>query len=107
MSGLDPQAPVTIRAARPLDVPLLRELAELDSATLPAGELLVAVLDGSIVAAVSVSDGRAVADPFRPTADLVDLLRSRARQLRHSQKAAHARTPHHRGRRLLGVLRAG
>ncbi len=99
MRSLNDHTPVTIRLARPLDAPLLRELAELDSSTVPAGELLVAVLDGAILAAVSLGDARAIADPFRPTADLVDLLRARARQLRRT-----AESPSARG---LAIRRAG
>ena len=39
-------------------------------------------LDGEPVAAASLSDGRTVANPFLPTADVVALLSMRARQLR-------------------------
>jgi hypothetical protein len=41
----------------------------------------VAEVDGNIHAAISLSDGRAIADPFRHTAELVDLLKMRAAQL--------------------------
>ena len=40
--------------------------------------MLVAELDGEIVAAVPFEGGRAIADPFLPTAELVELLRTRA-----------------------------
>ena len=43
--------------------------------------MLVAELDGEIVAAVPFDGGRAIADPFRPTAELVELLRARTRLL--------------------------
>jgi hypothetical protein len=33
------------------------------------------------VAALSLSDGRVVADPFTPTAELIELMRLRARQI--------------------------
>ena len=33
--------------------------------------MLVAEVDGEIVAAVPIDGGRAIADPFRPTADVV------------------------------------
>jgi hypothetical protein len=43
--------------------------------------LLVAEVDGEVRAALSLDTGEAVADPFAPSAALVDLLRTRARQL--------------------------
>jgi len=69
---------VLIRAARGSDGAALDRLAQLDSAHVPAGELLVAETDGKLVAALSVETGTAIADPFRPTADVVDLLALRA-----------------------------
>jgi hypothetical protein len=41
-----------------------------------------------MVAAVSLSDGVAVADPFRATADVVALLRLRAGQLKRAGVSA-------------------
>ena len=73
---------VVIRAARGSDGPALRRLAELDSRVLPAGDLLIAETDDELVAALSVETGERVADPFRRTADVVDLLEYRARRLR-------------------------
>jgi hypothetical protein len=83
MSALANLAPtVLIRAARGSDGPALRRLAELDSRPLPEGELLVAEAYDEVVAALSVDTGAKVADPFRRTADVVDLLAYRARRLR-------------------------
>jgi hypothetical protein len=70
---------VLIRAARGSDGPALARLAVLDSSALPAGELLVAEADGELVAARSMADGSAIADPFRRTADVLALLALRAR----------------------------
>jgi hypothetical protein len=75
---------VVIRAARGSDGPALRRLAELDSRPVPAGDLLVAETGDEVVAALSMSTGARVADPFRHTADVVDLLAYRARGLRNS-----------------------
>jgi hypothetical protein len=72
---------VLIRAARGSDGPAIARLAVLDSATVPAGELLVAEADGALVAARSLSTGAVIADPFRPTADVLALLELRARAL--------------------------
>jgi hypothetical protein len=73
---------VTIRPAFPDDAAALARLAALDSARLPAGPLLVAEVEGELWAAVPLAArDRAIADPFRPSGDLVVLLRQRARQL--------------------------
>jgi hypothetical protein len=73
---------VTIRWALPADLSALERLAALDSKQLPAGPLLVAEVGEELWAAFSVLDGIAVADPFRPSADLVGLLSQRAAQIR-------------------------
>jgi hypothetical protein len=67
-----------LRGATPDDARALLRLAELDSAPALDDEILMAELDGEVVAALSLSDGRVVANPFRPTADVVALLRLRA-----------------------------
>jgi hypothetical protein len=72
---------VLIRAARGSDGPAIARLAALDSARVPAGELLVAEADGELVAARSLSTGVAISDPFRPTADVLSLLALRASAL--------------------------
>ena len=72
---------VTIRRADPDDAAALAQLAALDCRPLPAGELLVAEVDGRLWAAVPISSNVSIADPFRPSAGLVRLLRMRAAQL--------------------------
>jgi hypothetical protein len=57
-------------------------LAELDSRPVPAGHLLIAETGDQVVAALSMDTGAGIADPFRRTADVVDLLAYRARGLR-------------------------
>jgi hypothetical protein len=69
--------PITIRRAHPEEPGVLR-VAALDSARVPRSPLLVAEVDGEIRAALSLDDGRSVADPFHSSLDLVDLLRARA-----------------------------
>ena len=76
-------APVLIRPASPDDEPLIARLAALeDRPRLPRGERLVGELGGSVVAALDVGSGRAVADPFVPTQKIVELLGLRAAQVR-------------------------
>jgi hypothetical protein len=72
---------VTIRSALPGDRHALELLAELDSRRLPDGPLLLAEVAGSPWAAVSLDGSAAIANPFKPSGDLVELLRERARQL--------------------------
>ncbi len=72
---------VTLRYAFPDDDAQVARLAALDSATVPAGPLLLAEVGGQLWAALSLADGGAIADPFHPTLALVALLRERAAQL--------------------------
>jgi hypothetical protein len=66
---------VVVRRGRPADVETLATLAALDSSRPLTGRIVVAESDGRVVAAISQHDGRVVADPFVPTADLVEMLR--------------------------------
>jgi hypothetical protein len=85
-----------IRLARPEDEAAVERLAELDSARVPTGDVIVAEVRGTVWAALSLADFHAVADPFRPTGELVFLLAERGRQLvRHEERRS-------RGGRRLG-----
>src|SRR4051812_17483086 len=66
---------LVVRRGRHADKHALGILAALDSARPLTGETVVAEVDDRIVAAVSLHDGRVVADPFVPTADAVEMLR--------------------------------
>lgn len=71
---------ISLRPARPDDDALLARLSELDSAARPVERpALLALRDGLAVAAISLRDGRVVADPFEPTRDVVALLATHAR----------------------------
>jgi hypothetical protein len=78
---------LVIRVATRFDDADLGRLAALDSARPLAGPVIVAQSDGRIDAALSLEDGRAIADPFRPTAGLVEVLRARAARL-HGESAS-------------------
>jgi hypothetical protein len=79
---------LVLRRSSAEDAPALARLARLDSAARPRGEMLVAEVDERIVAAVPVDGGRAIADPFRPTADIVELLQARAELLASGARRA-------------------
>jgi hypothetical protein len=70
-----------VRFAHPDEAGALRRLAQLDDARELAGEILVATIDADIVAALSLDDGRVVANPFVLTSDAVELLRRSATAL--------------------------
>jgi hypothetical protein len=74
--------PLTLRRAHGRDRGALRRLAALDSRLLPPGPFLVAERDGTIDAAVSLSTGELLADPFRRTAETAALLRCHAGETR-------------------------
>jgi hypothetical protein len=73
---------ITIRHTTEADREALRRLAMLDGGRAPGGRALVALAVGEPIAAVGVDDGRAVADPFRYTLDVVRMLSARAEQER-------------------------
>jgi hypothetical protein len=69
-------APLVLRPATSVDTADLRRLAALDSASPLEGEVLLAYAGGDVRAALSLHSGRVVADPFFPSAELVELLRA-------------------------------
>ena len=82
------QATLTIRRARADDAGAILQLAQLDEEPVPAGDLIVAAVGDELWAAMSMRDFRAVADPFRPSGDLVLLLAERVRALRRAERPA-------------------
>jgi hypothetical protein len=78
---------LTMRRAYPDDAAALARLAALDCGRIPAGDLLVAEVDGELWAAVAVGCPAAIADPFRPSAAIVRLLHMRASQLDATSRA--------------------
>jgi hypothetical protein len=85
---------LTIRRATAADAFAIRRLAAIDSAAPPTGDVLLAEMGNELWAAVAVETGTAVADPFRPSGDLVELLHFRAERMRtdeHPHRGALAR----------------
>ena len=87
-----------IRFATDADADALTRLATLDSQRPLEGSILVGEIGGEPVVALSLSDDRAIADPFRATAHLLATMRVRARAL---QAAEHL--PSLRDRLLAGL----
>jgi hypothetical protein len=72
---------IALRRAGDDEAADLARLAALDSARPLDGDVLVALVDGRLVAAVSLDDGRVIADPLAPTTEARALLHTRAKQL--------------------------
>jgi hypothetical protein len=87
-------APLVLRPATSADAADLERLAVLDSTSPLEGDILVAHAGGDLRAALSLESGRAIADPFWPSAELVELLRAaagthrRPRRLRRPARVA-------------------
>jgi hypothetical protein len=77
-----------IRKSTAADEPALHRLAELDSQRPLTGDALVAEIDAKPAAAISLADGRVIADPFQQTAVATQVLHMRYGALR-----AYSRTP--------------
>ena len=71
---------ITIKHSTEVDGAELERLAALDSQEVPAGDSLLAYVGDELRAAVPVKGRGALADPFRLTGDVIELLRLRARQ---------------------------
>jgi len=72
---------IEIRLAQPSDREGLAQLAALDSKPVPSGPVLLGLAGGALTAALPLDGSSPLADPFRPTAGLVWLLRFRAAEL--------------------------
>jgi hypothetical protein len=90
---------VELRLCRCDDDPALERLAMLEGRPTPAGRYVIAEVNGSVVAAMSLVSGVVLADPFEPTEQLIPLLRMRAAQLAPEVRGS-------RGLPLWGVVRS-
>ena len=81
---------VAVRLAGPEDEAAIGRVAALDSSEAAGGPHLVAEADGDVIAALAIGSGQAVADPFRWTADVVELMTVRAAQMRSTRADATA-----------------
>jgi hypothetical protein len=101
MSSMTPLPSITLRTAHPDDTPAVHRLAALDSSPPPPPPLLLALESGILRAALSLSTGTSIADPFSPTSHLLPLL--------HRAASRRAAPPLFSSRPRLGhlTLRAG
>lgn len=88
---------ITIRFAEAGDLEGLRRLAQLDSAVVPSGELLVAHAGSELRAAMATGGREVIADPFHATSEIVGMLALRASQLNGAHRPG-------LGRRLLAAI---
>ena len=76
---------IELRLCRADDDPALERLAALAERPEPFGRLVVALVNGELVAALPLAGGHALTDPFKRTAHLLRLLELRAEQLRQPE----------------------
>lgn len=108
-TGKDQLEQIGLRWATTDDRTALEQLAILDGAMPLHGPILVAEIGGIIAAAVGL-DGRAIADPFVPTRDVIDLLVYRQAQSRprQSERSRSTRLGRGAGRRsVTAEMRSG
>ena len=67
--------PIVIKLSTDADRDRIRTLAELDGKHPPHGDVLLAEVNGRLVAAIAM-DGAVIADPFERTAVVVRVLRA-------------------------------
>jgi len=72
---------IALRLAHDDEQGAISRLASLHEAPAPSGDVLLGLVDGTPVAALSLADGRVVADPFARSGEVVELLRLRADRL--------------------------
>jgi hypothetical protein len=73
MNG-QPQHRIEIRPAHRGDDRAVTNLAQRDSARVPTGPLVLGFEDGELRAAISLTTGTWIADPFSPTVQIVQML---------------------------------
>lgn len=79
-------AGIELRLCRDGDDPALEQLAALAERPLPFGRFVVALVNGQLVAALPLSGGHMLTDPFVRTTHLRPLLELRAAQLREPEQ---------------------
>jgi BarA-like signal transduction histidine kinase len=75
MSSMTSTSTLLLQHASPADDAALTDLSRLDSARPISRPALMAIVDGRLIAAASLTDHRIVADPFAETTQATNLLR--------------------------------
>ncbi len=83
---------IALRLAHADEDQIVRRLADLDDARPLEGQVMLALIDGEAVAALSLRDGRVVANPFVLTDEAVALMRLRAAGLAGASRRPRLRT---------------
>ena len=96
---------MTIRTLSEEDRESVVRLAQLDTSAPPEGNVMGAIVDGRLVAAISLETGDSVANPFIPSEGARSMLQLRARQL--SPKRSRIFPRRRRARGSLGAQPAG
>ena len=91
-SSFVPEASVTLRLGTARGEASLARLAALASAEPLQQPVLLAEVDGELVAGLALSDGRVITNQSHRTGDLIDLLRTRARQLTGNTRMSRLRS---------------
>jgi hypothetical protein len=81
-SAVEHRGPILIRPAERADGDAIDRLARLTDRRVPDASLLVAEVDGSVIAAAPLDGGTPLTDPFLVTIDVTELLALRTAQLR-------------------------
>jgi len=84
---------ITIRRAGPQDRTTLDRLAGRDSTDLPDDDFLIAEVAGEVWAAIGLRTDALVADPFRPSGEVAELLRMRVEPAGNRTVLARPRLP--------------
>jgi hypothetical protein len=80
------QDPITIRNSTDDDRAAIVSLAALDSQVAPAGDSLLAFAGTELRAALPLNGSAPLADPFHPTAEIVDVLHVLAKQMKPARR---------------------
>jgi hypothetical protein len=91
--ALGPERTITLRVSDPADEREIARLAELSERAAASGRYLVADVDGQVWAALPLSGGEPIGDPFLPTLEVKQLLSVRAGQLDTVEARSHDRRP--------------
>lgn len=85
---------ILLQQATPSHDAALADLSQLDSSRPVTRPALMAIVDGRLLAAASLHDGRIVADPFADTTQAVRLLRLHLTEIDHRRRThPRRRTP--------------